>query len=37
MTSPRRQWIVLGVMIISLLAIVLDNTVLNVALKTGPG
>jgi EmrB/QacA subfamily drug resistance transporter len=34
MTSPRRQWIVLSVMIISLLAVVLDNTVLNVALKT---
>src|SRR5262245_38566852 len=30
----RRRWIILGVLITSLLAIVLDNTVLNVALKT---
>src|SRR5215510_3651102 len=30
----RRQWIILGVLITSLMAIVLDNTVLNVALKT---
>ena len=30
----RRQWLVLGVLIISLLAVVIDNTVLNVALKT---
>jgi EmrB/QacA subfamily drug resistance transporter len=30
----RRQWVILGVLITSLMAIVLDNTVLNVALKT---
>src|SRR5262250_359263 len=30
----RRRWIILGVLITSLMAIVLDNTVLNVALKT---
>ncbi|HEY1320883.1 MAG TPA: hypothetical protein VGF32_11575, partial [Streptosporangiaceae bacterium] len=30
---PRR-WIILAVLITSLMAIVLDNTVLNVALKT---
>ena len=30
----RRRWVILGVLVISLLAIVLDNTVLNVALKT---
>ncbi len=34
MTPDRRKWVVLGVMIISLVAIVLDNTVLNIALKT---
>jgi EmrB/QacA subfamily drug resistance transporter len=34
MTSDRRKWIVLSVLIISLVAIVLDNTVLNIALKT---
>ncbi|HEX9032610.1 MAG TPA: MFS transporter, partial [Streptosporangiaceae bacterium] len=34
MTADRRKWVVLGVLIISLIAIVLDNTVLNVALKT---
>src|SRR5260370_953242 len=33
-TIQRRRWIILGVLVISLLAIVLDNTVLNVALKT---
>jgi len=33
-TPDRRKWAVLGVMIISLVAIVLDNTVLNIALKT---
>src|SRR5262249_25224775 len=31
--NPRR-WLILGVLITSLMAIVLDNTVLNVALKT---
>src|SRR5262245_44066843 len=30
----RRRWIILGVLLTSLMAIVLDNTVLNVALKT---
>src|ERR1700734_1647426 len=30
----RRRWAILSVLIISLIAIVLDNTVLNVALKT---
>src|SRR5262245_60835883 len=34
MSSGRRKWVVLSVLIISLIAIVLDNTVLNVALKT---
>jgi EmrB/QacA subfamily drug resistance transporter len=29
-----RRWIILGVLIISLIAIVLDNTILNIALKT---
>src|SRR5437899_91655 len=36
-TDPRvyrRRWVILGVLITSLMAIVLDNTVLNVALKT---
>ena len=36
-TDPRvyrRRWLILGVLITSLMAIVLDNTVLNVALKT---
>jgi EmrB/QacA subfamily drug resistance transporter len=32
--TDRRRWVILGVLIISLVAIVLDNTVLNVALKT---
>ena len=30
----RRRWAILGVLVVSLIAIVLDNTVLNVALKT---
>ncbi len=30
----RRRWLILGVLITSLMAIVVDNTVLNVALKT---
>jgi EmrB/QacA subfamily drug resistance transporter len=30
----RRRWLILSVLIISLVAIVLDNTVLNIALKT---
>ena len=33
-TMHRRRWIILSVLIISLAAIVLDNTVLNIALKT---
>ncbi len=33
-TISRRRWGILSVLIISLLAIVLDNTILNVALKT---
>jgi EmrB/QacA subfamily drug resistance transporter len=30
----RRRWYILGVLVVSLLVVVLDNTVLNVALKT---
>src|SRR5262249_30649726 len=33
-TIQRRRWVILSVLIISLIAIVLDNTVLNIALKT---
>lgn len=33
-TIQRRRWLILSVLIISLVAIVLDNTVLNIALKT---
>jgi EmrB/QacA subfamily drug resistance transporter len=33
-TIQRRRWIILSVLILSLMAIVLDNTILNVALKT---
>src|SRR6202162_2825277 len=33
-TADPRRWIILSVLIISLTAIVLDNTVLNIALKT---
>jgi EmrB/QacA subfamily drug resistance transporter len=32
--ANRRRWVILGVLITSLMAIVVDNTVLNVALKT---
>jgi EmrB/QacA subfamily drug resistance transporter len=32
--TDRRKWVILSVLIISLFSIVLDNTVLNVALKT---
>src|ERR1700722_14673985 len=32
--AQSRRWIILSVMIISLVAVVLDNTVLNIALKT---
>ncbi|MFC5182074.1 MFS transporter [Actinomadura harenae] len=33
-TIQRRRWYVLGVLTVSLLVVVLDNTILNVALKT---
>src|ERR1700729_3689835 len=33
-TIYRRRWLILSVLIVGLLAIVLDNTILNVALKT---
>ena len=33
-TVHRRRWYILGVLIVSLLVVVLDNTILNVALKT---
>ena len=33
-TIDRRRWMILSVLVISLAAIVLDNTVLNIALKT---
>ncbi len=33
-SAGRRKWLVLSVLIISLMAVVIDNTVLNVALKT---
>jgi DHA2 family multidrug resistance protein-like MFS transporter len=33
-TGHPRRWLVLGVLVFSLLVVVLDNTVLNVALKT---
>jgi EmrB/QacA subfamily drug resistance transporter len=32
--ADRRRWVILGVLILSLVAVVLDNTVLNIALKT---
>src|SRR5215213_7075040 len=34
LTGHPRRWTILGVMVISLLVVVLDNTILNVALKT---
>ena len=34
MTADRRKWVILCVLIVSLVAVVLDNTVLNIALKT---
>jgi EmrB/QacA subfamily drug resistance transporter len=34
LAAERRKWVILSVMIISLVAVVLDNTVLNIALKT---
>jgi EmrB/QacA subfamily drug resistance transporter len=33
-TIRRRRWVILSVLVVGLLAIVIDNTVLNVALKT---
>jgi EmrB/QacA subfamily drug resistance transporter len=33
-TIQRRRWYILGVLVVGLLVVVLDNTVLNVALKT---
>jgi EmrB/QacA subfamily drug resistance transporter len=33
-TIQRRRWLILGVLVVGLLAIVIDNTVLNVAMKT---
>jgi len=33
-TVHRRRWFILGVLVLSLLIVVLDNTILNVALKT---
>ncbi|HEY0535723.1 MAG TPA: MFS transporter [Actinoplanes sp.] len=33
-TGHPRRWLILGVLVISLLVVVLDNTVLNVALRT---
>src|ERR1700761_1294083 len=33
-TVQRRRWVILSVLVVGLLAIVIDNTVLNVALKT---
>src|SRR5215212_6209256 len=34
LTGHPRRWTILGVLIVSLLVVVLDNTILNVALKT---
>ncbi|KAA0022940.1 MFS transporter [Antrihabitans cavernicola] len=33
-TIQRRRWLILGVMVICLLVVILDNTILNVALRT---
>jgi MFS transporter, DHA2 family, multidrug resistance protein len=33
-TVHSRRWVILGVLVISLLVVILDNTILNVALKT---
>ena len=33
-TGHPRRWAILGVLVISLLVVVLDNTILNVALRT---
>ncbi|MDP9135100.1 MAG: MFS transporter, partial [Actinomycetota bacterium] len=34
MNRPRERWLALGVLCVSLLAIVIDNTIVNVALPT---
>ena len=34
MNGARRRWMALGVLCLSLLAIVVDNTIVNVALPT---
>ena len=34
MTAPRRRWLALVVLCVSLLVIVIDNTIVNVALPT---
>jgi DHA2 family multidrug resistance protein-like MFS transporter len=33
-TIHKRRWVILGVLVIWLLVVILDNTILNVALKT---
>ncbi len=33
-TIHRRRWVILGVLVLCLLVVILDNTILNVALKT---
>src|SRR5882757_8094601 len=33
-TIQKRRWAILGVMVVCLLVVILDNTILNVALKT---
>ncbi|MFI5958240.1 MFS transporter [Cryptosporangium sp. NPDC051539] len=33
-TVHRRRWLILGVLVVCLLVVILDNTILNVALKT---
>ena len=34
LTGHPRRWAILGVLVVSLLVVVLDNTVLNVAMRT---
>ena len=36
-TVHRRRWGILGVLVLCLLVVILDNTILNVALKTIQG
>ena len=33
-TIQKRRWSILGVLVICLLVVIMDNTILNVALKT---